>query len=239
MRNLNVTRGQVETLVRLQKIETESARIEKKLKGVASRTDVQGERLKTLDAELAEAREELDAEKKRYAVIEEEVAELNTRVAKSQDYLRVVTNNKEYQVLRREVDDNTKRVEELEGVLITLLDELKGRTQKIAELTEAHGEEAAKVKSIEQEIFNDTAEERQALERMAQEREEVVKKVPPALLDHYEKLLKTSNRLAVVAVSGGVCYGCFMNIPPQQVIEVQKNDGLHHCPRCHRILYSA
>ncbi|SCY32998.1 zinc ribbon domain-containing protein [Desulfoluna spongiiphila] len=238
MRNLNVTREQIQTLMRLQKIETESARIEKKLTGVTSQTSVQGARLKELDAELEEALEALDGEKKRYAAIEEEIAELNTRVAKSQEYLRVVTNNKDYQVLRREVDDNTKRVGELEEVLIAMLDDLEERKKKIAELTEVHTGEAEKVKSIEQEIYNDTAEERKALESMAVEREEVVKVIPPALFAHYEKLLKTTGRLAVVAVSGGVCYGCFMNIPPQQAIEVQQQGGLHHCPRCHRILVS-
>jgi len=236
MRNLNVTREQIQTLMRLQKIETESTRIEKKLKGVASQTSVQGARLKELDAELAGALEGLDGEEKRYAAIEEEVSELNIRVAKSQEYLRVVTNNKDYQVLRREVDDNTKRVGELEEVLISLLDDLEDRKKKIAELTDVHAGEAEKVKSIEQEIFNDTAEERKALESMALEREEVVKAIPPALFAHYEKLLKTTGRLAVVDVSGGVCYGCFMNIPPQQAIEVQQQGGLHHCPRCHRIL---
>ena len=238
MRNLNVTQEHIQSLMRLQKIETESARIEKKLNGVTSQTTVQGARLKELDVELEEALEGLDGEKKRYAAIEEEVAELNTRVAKSQEYLRVVTNNKDYQVLRREVDDNTKRVGELEEVLINLLDDLEDRKKNIAELTEVHTGEAEKVKSIEQEIFNDTAEERKALESMAAERDAVVKALPPALFAHYEKLLKTTDRLAVVAVSGGVCYGCFMNIPPQQAIEIQRQGGLHYCPRCHRILVS-
>lgn len=238
MRNLNVTREQIQTLMRLQNIESESARIEKKLKGVTSQASVQGARLRELDVELQGAREALDGEQKRYAAIEEEVAELNTRVAKSQEYLRVVTNNKDYQVLRREVDDNTKRVGELEEVLISMLDELEGQKKQIAELAAVHGEEAEKVKSIEQEIYNDTAEERKTLESMSAEREEVIKLLPPALFAHYEKLLKTTGRLAVVAVSKGVCFGCFMNIPPQQAIEVQQQGGLHHCPRCHRILVS-
>ncbi|WP_300672987.1 C4-type zinc ribbon domain-containing protein [Desulfoluna sp.] len=237
MRNLNVTREQVDTLARLQKIETESARIQKKLKGTVSQTAVQGARLKELDIELEVAQEELAGEQKRYAAIEEEVVELNTRVVKSQEYLRVVTNNKDYQVLRREVDDNTKRVGELEETLIILLDELEGREKKMAEISEAHTAESEKVKSIENEIYNDTVEERETLEGMAREHEDVVKSLPPALLDHYEKLLKTTDRLAVVKVSGGVCYGCFMNLPPQQAIELKKLGGLHHCPRCHRILY--
>ncbi len=238
MRNLNVTQEHIVALKRLQEIETETARIEKKLEGVGTKTSVQGKRLKELEAELEAAREELTGEKKRYAAIEEEIVELNTRVTKSQEYLRVVTNNKDYQVLRREVDDNTKRVGELEEVLILMMDELEGREKKMAEITSAHDAESEKVKSIEQEIYNETAEERESIENMASERVEVAKNVPPGLLEHYEKLLKTSDRLAVVAVAAGTCYGCFMNIPPQQAIEIERDGGLHHCPRCHRVLYS-
>lgn len=238
MRNLTVTREQIEILMRLQKIESESARIEKKLEGVGAQTSVEGVRLKGLEDELAAAVDELAAERKRYAAVEEEIAELKARLVKTQEYLRVVTNNKDYQLLRREVDDNTKRVVELEEALFALLDEVEGREKKIAGLIEARDAEAVKVEAVEKALFNDTAEERGALERMAVEREAVLGTVPPALLTHYEKLLKTTGRLAVVAVSGGTCYGCFMNIPPQQAIEIQKQGGLHHCPRCHRILYA-
>lgn len=238
MRNLTVTREQIEILMRLQKIESESARIEKKLEGVGAQTSVEGVRLKGLEDELAAAVDELAAERKRYAAVEEEIAELKARLVKTQEYLRVVTNNKDYQLLRREADDNTKRVGELEEALFVLLDEVEGREKKIAGLTEARDAEAVKVEAVEKALFNDTAEERGALERMAVEREAVLGTVPPALLTHYEKLLKTTGRLAVVAVSGGTCYGCFMNIPPQQAIEIQKQGGLHHCPRCHRILYA-
>jgi predicted nucleic acid-binding Zn-ribbon protein len=238
MRNLNVTQEHILTLKRLQEIETETARIEKKLEGVGAQTSTEGERLKEVEAELEGVSETLDGEKKRYALIEEEIAELSTRVAKSQEYLRVVSNNKDYQVLRREVDDNTKRVGELEDTLIGLMDELEGQAKKLGELTEVRDAEALKVKAIEDKIYNDTLEEREALERMATERVGVAGSLPPGLLDHYEKLLKTTGRLAVVAVSGGTCYGCFMNIPPQQAIEIQRHGGLHHCPRCHRILFS-
>ena len=238
MRNLIVTQDHIIALRRLQEIETETARAEKKLYGDGAKPSTLGQRLEGLSADLAEVRDQLAEEKKRYGAIEEEIADLVSRVAKSQEYLRVVTNNKEYQLLRREVDDNTKRIGELETLQVTLMEETEGLEAKMAVLEGDCTAEEAKVKKIELEIFNDTADERASLESMAKEHEKLAESVPPGLLDHYEKMLKTSDRLAVVEVSNGTCYGCFLTIPPQQVIDIQKRGGLHYCPRCHRILFS-
>ncbi len=238
MRNLIVTQDHIVSLRRLQEIETDTARVEKKLDGVGAKTSVQGKRLKKLEVELERVRGAQAEEKTRYGVLEEEIAELTSRVAKSEEYLRVVTNNKDYQILRREVDDNTKRISELESLLLALMEDLEGRDKQMAEITEAHDAEAEKVKSIEQEIYNDTVEERESILSMARESQEIAAALPPGLLDHYEKLLKTTGRLAVVDLFKSTCYGCFMNIPPQLAIEIHQNGGLHYCPRCHRILFS-
>ena len=238
MRNLIVTPDHITALRRLQEIETETARAEKKLYGDGAKPSALGQRLEGLNADLAEVRDHLEEEKKRYGAIEEEIADLVTRVAKSKEYLRVVTNNKEYQLLRREVDDNAKRIGELETLQVTLMEETEDLESKMNALEGDCAAEETKVKKIELEIFNDTAEERESIASMIKERAELAGSLPLGLLDHYEKILKTSDRLAVVAVSNGTCYGCFLTIPPQQVIDIQKHGGLHYCPRCHRILFS-
>jgi predicted nucleic acid-binding Zn-ribbon protein len=40
-----------------------------------------------------------------------------------------------------------------------------------------------------------------------------------------------------VEVAGGICQGCYMNIPPQLSNEIIRNDKVHLCPSCQRILY--
>ncbi|MCG8473570.1 MAG: C4-type zinc ribbon domain-containing protein [Desulfobacterales bacterium] len=237
MKQIEATQAHVEILMRLQSIETESARLEKKLGGVEAQTEVQCKRLNELEEELEIAEATLASEKKRYATIEEELAELNLRITKSTENLRVISNAKEYQVLKREVDDNTKRVSEMEDVLVSMIEELEGLEKGVADVSRQRDDEKEKIDSIVQEIRNATTEERDALSAMVKEKEEISGQVPKALFEHYEKLLTTTNRLAVVKVSAGVCYGCFMNIPPQLYIEIQKSGGLHHCPQCHRILF--
>jgi predicted nucleic acid-binding Zn-ribbon protein len=42
---------------------------------------------------------------------------------------------------------------------------------------------------------------------------------------------------AVAQGKNEVCMGCFMNIPPQLFIEVQRGDKLIKCPQCSRFLF--
>ena len=43
--------------------------------------------------------------------------------------------------------------------------------------------------------------------------------------------------MGVVNVRQETCQGCFVHIPPQMFIEVQKNKEIIRCPNCNRILY--
>jgi len=43
--------------------------------------------------------------------------------------------------------------------------------------------------------------------------------------------------VGVVNVRHETCQGCFVHIPPQMFIEVQKNNEIIRCPNCNRILY--
>jgi predicted nucleic acid-binding Zn-ribbon protein len=43
--------------------------------------------------------------------------------------------------------------------------------------------------------------------------------------------------MAVVEVTGGICQGCYMNIPPQLWNEIIRSEKINLCPSCQRILY--
>jgi len=42
---------------------------------------------------------------------------------------------------------------------------------------------------------------------------------------------------AIVAAEDGHCNGCFMALPPQLFIQVQRGENLETCPSCQRILF--
>ena len=75
-------------------------------------------------------------------------------------------------------------------------------------------------------------------EKVLKTRNTRVKKVKAALLRKYEQIREKRDGVAMVGVTNGVCLGCYMNVPPQLYNELLREDKLHACPTCNRLLYN-
>jgi predicted nucleic acid-binding Zn-ribbon protein len=71
----------------------------------------------------------------------------------------------------------------------------------------------------------------------AARRQSIASQLANDLISRYELIFARRGGTAVVEVSGGICQGCYMNIPPQLGNEIIKSEKLHLCPSCNRILY--
>jgi uncharacterized protein len=76
-----------------------------------------------------------------------------------------------------------------------------------------------------------------AVSEAASRRQSIASQLANDLISRYELIFSRRGGTAVVEVSGGICQGCYMNIPPQLGNEIIKNDKLHLCPSCQRIIY--
>jgi hypothetical protein len=68
-------------------------------------------------------------------------------------------------------------------------------------------------------------------------REVLTKQLESKLYKLYNTLKEKRQGVGVVSVKHETCQGCFVNVPPQMFIEVQKNNALIRCPNCNRILH--
>ena len=73
--------------------------------------------------------------------------------------------------------------------------------------------------------------------KQMERREALTKQIEARLFKLYDTLKEKRRGVGVVNVKSETCQGCFLNIPPQMYIEVQKNNALIQCPNCNRILY--
>ena len=79
--------------------------------------------------------------------------------------------------------------------------------------------------------------DQEALKKQVGRREAVVKQLESNLYKLYSTLKEKRRGVGVVSVKQEICQGCFVNVPPQLFIEVQKNNAVVRCPNCNRILY--
>ena len=227
----------IETLVQLQEAETEIVRLKSVLEKVEKEKTEIGSKLRKFKTALDQNREELEKNRKMCLDMEEEIRTVDQRIIKSNETLRMVKTNKEYQVLLREVDDNKKRKDALETELLELMDE---REKSEAIVSESEKELALleeQVKASQEELDKQSSDDKASLDEFESRQEEIGKTLDPFLMDRFRRISKMNKGLAVSRVKNEVCMGCFMNIPPQLYIEVQRGTSLISCPQCSRILY--
>ncbi len=227
----------IEILVKLQETESEIVRLKEVLEKVEREKQKIGLQIKTFATALDENKQELLTASNGCRDIEAEIRLVDDRIIKSNEKLRMVKTNKEYQLLLREVDDNKKRKDALETELIEYLDQ-KEDLEKIVE--ESENEFALlkdKIEAEQNDLDKKTVEDKAALDDFLENQNGLGKDLDPSLITRFARISKMNKGLAVIDVQNEVCMGCFMNIPPQLYIEVQKGNSLISCPQCSRLLY--
>ena len=232
-----MSKPDIATLVKLQEAETQIVRLKDVLHEVEKKKIKLASRLKQFAAALKENTEELETFKKNCLDSEDEIKVVDARIIKSNETLRNVTTNKEYQVLLREVDDNKKRKDALETELLQIMEEREKSQTIVDESTKEYQQLEEQVKAEQNQIEEQTTKDRKLLEEYLGSQEEIGESLDPKLLDRFKRISKMNQGSAVAKVQDQVCLGCFMNIPPQLYIEVQRANELISCPQCSRILY--
>jgi len=71
---------------------------------------------------------------------------------------------------------------------------------------------------------------------LQEERRNLVSQVDSLLLEQYEQLRKTKDKVAVVPVKDGICDGCNVKVSPSLIGRVKRGE-ITYCESCNRILY--
>ena len=148
-----------------------------------------------------------------------------------------IKNAKELQALQREIDVMRQTNGELEEELIKIMqqmDEIKSQIQQKEEEMAALRDEWQKQR---QTLGNQITGIEQAVIEAASRRQMIAAQIAADLISRYELIFSRRGGTAVVEVSGGICQGCYMNIPPQLSNEIMRSEKVHLCPSCQRILY--
>jgi uncharacterized protein len=148
-----------------------------------------------------------------------------------------IKNIKELQALQREIDQIRQANGEAEEELLTLMveiDGLKGEIKAKQEtLLAAQHDWQEKQQALQARISAVDEAADKALIR----RQSIAREIAGDLMSRYELILSRRGGTAVVEVTGGICQGCYMNIPPQLWNDIIRSEKVNLCPSCQRIIY--
>lgn len=165
------------------------------------------------------------------------IKESQANVLKYQKQLDEVKNNREYESLTTQIENQNLDVQLFEK---KVREAKAQQTLKNEALAEVEAQLATKVKMLEakkvelEKIIEKTEKEEEKLGKKAAKARE---KIEERLLTAYDKIRGAyRNRLAVVTVNRDACGGCYNSIPPQIKLEISLNNKIIACEHCGRVL---
>jgi predicted nucleic acid-binding Zn-ribbon protein len=233
-----VTRDQIDTLVKVQQIEIETGKLKAYLEKVPSRISSLERELEEFIRSVEGDEAEIEEFNKQYRTLDADVQLNLSKIQKSQEKLRSVKTNKEYQSSLKEIDGIKAINSKLEDEMLEYLEKIETAEKAIKDRKQHYTE-----------IVDESNREKESIERDAEQRHEnlvdlearrvaVATELGAGILEIFKQVkAKQANLVAIVAVQDAVCQGCNMNIPPQVYNELQRCNSLRYCPSCFRIIY--
>ena len=228
---------QIKVLVKLQYLDTESVRIKSSLNAVSKKLENLDSSLKEIEQTIKDQESVINELKKQYRDYESDVKMNLAKNNKSQEKLRSVKTNKEYQSLLKEIEDVNLKNSSIEDKMIECLDRMDETEEIIAKKKDEYLLFSDRIKSEKENIEREAGINKKKLDEINMDRKNVSGLVDSQLFKKYLVIKQQHGGIAVVPVKDAICHGCNVNLPPQLYNELFRYDTLKFCPNCHRIIY--
>jgi len=228
---------QIEILVNLQSIESAASVLTAELDMVPQKLEALDAKLRAYEKDIENESVQLDTLKKAYREFEADIQMNLSQTKKSQDKLRSVKTNKEYQSILKEIEDVENKNSLIEDEMIRCLEQMEVAEKVIASRKEEFVEFNDLIRNEIISTEQEAAQNKKKLSELEIEREKVSVRVKPELVEKYTFVKNKVKGAAIAAVSGAICQGCNLNIPPQMYNDLQRSNILNFCPHCQRIIY--
>lgn len=229
-------RKQLELLTRIQKIDTDvkttdrlKAKFEKDIQGLKEEVERDEERHNN---ELSQ----LEKLEKEYKDKEKAIVLLQEKIAKTEEKMRVIKTNKEYQASMQEIENIKKMISDKEEEMLVTMDAVEAVKKELKSSEDELGRCKAEFEEKKREIEVDLKKFLDEVEKEKETRESLVGKIDKDLYERYKQVQALRNGVAVAFAEAEQCLGCSMKIPPQLYNEAAHAAKMVSCPNCQRIL---
>jgi predicted nucleic acid-binding Zn-ribbon protein len=214
----------------LQEIKRERERYPKEMKRLDEKQSIEKDKIKK-EKEKVESLEKERRQKEGHLSLEQE------KIKRTEGRMFEVKTNKEYQALLKEIETAKEGNNQEEEGILRLLDEIDELKKDLARREKEISATVSKIEAEKKVIEAGIAQSEVLWKNQMERREVLSKQMDSNLMKLYNTLKEKRQGVGVVAAKQETCQGCFVNVPPQMYIEVQRNNTLVRCPNCNRILY--
>jgi len=228
---------QIKKLVELQGLDSELLVLKEQLVEAPKHLEELRDKFNTLKEQKSQIKEKLSILKEQKGKLEHDIEEDANRIRKSKNKLMMVENAREYHAMMRELDNLEKLNRLREEELSNLLEDLQAQQSVYEHLTEEITSLDEEIVEQQSSLDSELKKINARIQELEESRKKACTKVPAPILSRYNFIRERLNNPVIVSVTNGVCNGCFISIPPQTFIELQKGEQILSCPNCQRLIY--
>lgn len=195
------------------------------------------DQIEGLKTRLGNFREEIEELRKKSIVEKEKINEAQAKIATYKAQLDNVRNNREFDLLSKEIEFQTLEIELCEKHINEYARIIDAKTADIAQTEETLGDQEHILTEKRAELEEIVSETKQDEERLREQAKELEPKVDARTLAAFKRIRKNArNGLGIVYIQRNACGGCFNRIPPQKQMEIKMHKKIIVCEYCGRIM---
>lgn len=228
---------QIEQLIVLQKVDDEMVQLEKTIQEAPEKVNLIQEKLNYQKEHQSELQEKISLLEEQDRKLHREIENDNDKIKKSKNKLMMVENTREYHAIMREMDnlEKTNRMREEEKT--ALGEDLATQSSLLQTINEEIEQLEKSLEETKQNLEDQLNKAHSRLKELINEREKAKEDIPKPILSRYEFIRSRLHNPVIVPVENGICTGCYISIPPQDYIELQKAEQILSCPNCQRLIF--
>ena len=224
-------------LIQLQDLDLAADRARRRIAELPAARQALDARVADKTAQVTRIKERIAAGQAARREVEKELAVVQGRLSKYKGQLMEVKTNKEYQAMQKEMATAEHDVRAHEDTLLEHMERAETLAAELKEAEAALKAEQAVVARDHKVLEAESAEIEQELVRLTAARTEVIATLSRDVLALFERVAHGRKGVAVAEARDGLCTVCHVRLRPQVFNEVRRNDALHQCDSCTRILY--
>lgn len=190
-----------------------------------------------LNTRIANFRQEIEDFRKKSVQEKEKINESQSKIATYKTQLDNVRNNREFDLLSKEIEFQTLEIELSEKHINEYQRVIDNKTAEIAATEETLSDQRHILAEKKNELEEIVSETKQEEEHLREEAKALEPKVDARTLAAFKRIRKNArNGLGIVYIQRNACGGCFNRIPPQKQMEIRMHKKIIVCEYCGRIM---
>ncbi|MDE5969270.1 MAG: hypothetical protein K2K27_01350 [Muribaculaceae bacterium] len=180
-----------------------------------------------------------DIEELRRKLVDEKnaIEEAQAKIARYKEQLDNVKNNREFDILTKEVEFQTLEIELCEKHINEFNRAIENKKVEIEKTSVDLADREHILEDKKRELEEIVSETRQDEERLREKAKSLEPRIDERTLNAFKRIRKNArNGLGVVYIQRDACGGCFNRIPPQKQIEIKMHKKIIVCEYCGRIM---